>query len=79
MDRFGEMEEYGGRSGRGECGRDLAGYVPGLAKAADDQLALAFVNQANRILERSVEVVRERVEGPCLIVQNCAPEFENAY
>ncbi len=77
MDRFREMKEDRGRARRGEGRGDLAPDMAGLAKAADDQLALAFADQLDRLLERFAEPVGERVERPCLVVQDRAAELED--
>ena len=78
VDRLGEVEEGRGRAGRGEGRRDLAADMARLAEAADDQLALAVEDQADRSLERVAEAVGERIERSRLVVQDLAPELEHA-
>ncbi len=51
VDGFGEVEEDRGRPGRSEGRGDLAANVPGLAKAADDQLAAAAGDQSDGAFE----------------------------
>jgi hypothetical protein len=53
--------------------------VPRFAKAADDQLALAVVDEGDGLLERQTETIGERIKSPRLVVQDSAPKLENAY
>src|SRR4051812_42148818 len=77
MDRFREMEESRRGAGRGEGRGDLAADVARFTKAADDELALAAEDQAHRLLERSIETVRERIERPRLVVEDFASELQH--
>src|SRR5262249_59886160 len=77
VNRFREMQE--GRRGpsRGESCGNLAPDMPRLAEPADDQLAGTIENECNRLFERTVEAVGQRVERARLVVQYASAEFEH--
>src|SRR5690348_7037943 len=76
VDCFGKVEEGRRRARRGEGRGDFARDVSRFAEAADDELALAVEDEPNGFLERRVELVRERVERPCLVVKDLATELQ---
>ena len=78
VDRLGQVKEGRGRAGRGEGRGDLAPDMTRFAKSADDQLAVAAEDQPHGLFERPVEAVGERVERARLVVQDLAPELQDA-
>jgi hypothetical protein len=52
--------------------------MPRFAEPADDQLAPAREDQVHGLLERLTQAIRERIEGPSLVVKDRATELEDA-
>ena len=75
VDRFGEVQEGRGRPRRSEGRGDLARDMARFAEPADDQLALAVEDQADRPLELLAQAVGQCVERARLVVKDVPPEL----